>query len=89
MSTYRRLGKRLRPYLPNTSDQMALVSLNEPGGPPFNAYWPMRLTQIVGGKTWSISFTRFKTPHPIRHNSPLSPEQEAEARRRVGEALDL
>jgi len=57
----KRAPKWLRPYLPNTSSRLALVSLDRPDA----AHWPIRLTQIVGGKTWSISFIRFQTPEPV------------------------
>ena len=66
-------------YGPNTSDRLALVSLNDRHR--FSAYWPMRLTQIIGGKTWSISFTRFTTPEPIptapahRHDRETAAEE--------------
>lgn len=56
------LRKRLRPFLPNRSDALALVSLNDQR--PFRAYWPLTLVQIVGGRTWSISFVRYRTPRP-------------------------
>lgn len=55
--------KWLRPYLPNTSNELALVSLSD--REPFRAFWPIVLTQLVGGRTWSISFIRHKTLEPI------------------------
>lgn len=55
--------KRLRPYLPNRSDRLALVSTRDSN--PFSAYWPLIITQLVGGKTWSISYIRHTTPRPI------------------------
>jgi len=53
---------KISDYLYNSSDRLALVSLDDPQD--FRAYWPLRLTQLVGGKTWSISFVRFQTPKP-------------------------
>lgn len=53
--------RRLRPYLPNSSDRLALVSLDRPTA----ACWPLRLTQIVGGRTWSFSLVRYRTPEPV------------------------
>jgi hypothetical protein len=45
---------------------------------PADAHWPIRLTQIVGGKTWSISFVRFQTREPmlsrIRPAEPVEQE---------------
>ena len=52
-----------RTYGPNTSDRLALVSLNDER--PFRAHWPVRLTQIIGGKRWSLSLCIHLTPHPI------------------------
>lgn len=56
--------KRLRRYLPNTSTKLALVSLDDER--PFRAYWPMRFTQLLGGKRWSISVCVFRTETPVR-----------------------
>ncbi|PTR30610.1 hypothetical protein C8K36_102462 [Rhodococcus sp. OK519] len=53
----------LREYLPNTTTKLAMVSLNDQR--PFRAYWPMRITQLVGGKTWSLSFIKHGTPRPV------------------------
>ncbi|MBM4489391.1 hypothetical protein MWT96_20705 [Prescottella equi] len=53
----------IRDYLPNTSTRLALVSLDDQR--PFRAYWPMRITQLVGGKTWSISFIKHSTPQRV------------------------
>lgn len=50
-----------RPYLPNRSHRLALVSLERPGA----AHWPLQLTQLVGGRTWSLTFVRFQTAEPI------------------------
>lgn len=49
-------------YLPNRDDSMALVSTEDP---KFRAFWPVRITQILGGKTWSLSIVRFKTDEPV------------------------
>lgn len=51
-----------RTYLPNSSRNLALVSLRDRR--PFRAYWPLHLTQLVGGKTWSISLVRYTTDGP-------------------------
>ena len=51
----------LRPYLPNRSDALALVSQQY----PTRAYWPLTLIQIVGGRTWSLSIVRYQTDRPI------------------------
>ena len=56
------MGSRLRPYLPNRSDRLALVSLDDER--PFRAYQPIRLTQILGGRTWSLSLVRHTTQMP-------------------------
>lgn len=53
--------KWLRPYLPNSSTSLALVSREFPA----DAFWPIRLTQIVGGRTWSLSFVTHMTPTPV------------------------
>lgn len=57
-----RAPKWLRPYLPNTSTRLGLVSLDDPG----KAHWPVRLTQIIGGRTWSLSLVTNLTPKPVR-----------------------
>lgn len=54
---------RLSPYLPNTSDRLALVHVDDER--PFRAYWPMRFTQIIGGKRWSLSICRHLTDKPV------------------------
>ena len=55
-------------YLPN-SGNFSLVSIDKADParrePDLRAHWPIRLTQLVGGKRWSISFVWHKTPHPI------------------------
>lgn len=53
----------IREYLPNTSTRLAMVSLDDRR--PFRAYWPMRITQLIGGKTWSLSFIKHSTPRPV------------------------
>lgn len=58
-----RAPKRIRPYLPNRSRNLALVSLNDKR--PFRAHWPLVLTQIIGGKTWSLSLVRYQTATPV------------------------
>lgn len=65
----RRVPRALRPYLPNTSARLALVSLDDPE--PFRAYWPMRFTQLVGGRRWSLSVVRYQTPAPVRADEGL------------------
>lgn len=55
---------RIKTYLVNSSDRLALVSLDDKR--PFRAYWPLRLTQIVGGKRWSLSLVRYQTSEPQR-----------------------
>ena len=58
--------KKFKPYLPNTSDRLSLVGRRANASQPdFRAYWPLRLTQIVGGKRWSLALVWYKTPHPI------------------------
>lgn len=57
-----KIPKRLRPYVPNTSDKLALVSLDDKF--KYRAHWPLRLTQIIGGKTWSLSFVRHPSQKP-------------------------
>ncbi len=57
----------LRPYLPNRSDKMALVSLDDER--PFRAYQPIRLTQLVGGRHWSISLVTYRTARPLKEES--------------------
>ena len=54
---------RFNTYGPNTSDRLALVSLDDRR--PFRAYWPVRFTQIVGGKRWSLSLCFYRTPKPV------------------------
>jgi hypothetical protein len=55
--------RRLRTYLPNTSDRLALVSLAD--ARPFRSHWPVRLTQIVGGRAWSLTLVTLTTPAPV------------------------
>lgn len=55
--------RRLSPYLPNTSDRLALVRVDDKR--PFRTYWPMRFTQIVGGKRWSLSVCWRLTDKPV------------------------
>ena len=57
------IAERAKTYLPNSSDRLALVSLDDKR--PFRAYWPLRLTQLVGGKTWSLSIVRYQTKNPV------------------------
>ena len=47
---------------PNTSTRMALVSLDD--AEPYRAHWRIRLTQIIGGKRWSLSLVTYQTPTP-------------------------
>ena len=56
------IAGRAKTYLPNSSDRLALVALND--ARPFRAYWPLRLTQLIGGKTWSLSIVRYQTKSP-------------------------
>jgi len=67
--------RRLSPYLPNTSDRLALVHVGDER--PFRAYWPLRLTQIIGGKRWSLSVCRYLTdkPVPVAGVNPYRKEQ--------------
>lgn len=67
--------RKLRPYLPNRSSRMALVSLDDER--PFRAHWPLTLVQIVGCRAWSISFVRYATPSPVTTYRPTATEQEA------------
>lgn len=60
---------RLRPYLPNRSDALALVSLNDKR--PFRAHWPLTLVQIVGGRTRSLSVVRYRTREPVPITPPV------------------
>lgn len=53
----------LRVYLPNSNDRLALVALDDER--PFRAHWPVRLTQLVGGRTWSLSVVRYQTVAPV------------------------
>lgn len=62
-----------RPYLPNSSDRLALVSLDRPTG----ALWPLRLTQIVGGRTWSLSLVRYRSPGPVPVPEPVASGESA------------
>jgi hypothetical protein len=49
----RRLLKKLRPYLPNGSDEMMMTPIKAP------IYGrKVKLTQIIGGRTWSLSVVR-------------------------------
>ncbi|NKR60220.1 hypothetical protein GS474_15930 [Rhodococcus hoagii] len=61
----------IRDYLPNTSTRLAMVSLDDQR--PFRAYWPMRITQLIGGKTWSISFIKHHAPQPVQSGAERSP----------------
>lgn len=55
-----------RTYGPNRSDKLALVSINDlRQRERFTAYWPLSITQIIGGKKWSINFIRYQTPQPV------------------------
>lgn len=52
----RRLTRALRPYLPNRSAKLALVPAAGPF--PHRAQQRVVLTQLVGGRTWSLSLVR-------------------------------
>lgn len=54
---------RLSDYLPNTSGRLGLVHVDD--AHPFRAYWPMRFTQIIGGKRWSLSVCWRLTDKPV------------------------
>lgn len=56
-----RLPKKLRPYLFNTSDKLGLVSLKHPS----EAVWPLRLTQLFGGRKWSLALVVYETSRPM------------------------
>lgn len=62
--------RRLRTYLFNTSDRLALVSADGPR----RASWPMRFTQIVGGKRWSLSVCIFLTDKPVPARDEEAPD---------------
>jgi hypothetical protein len=77
-----RAPKWLRPYLPNTSTKLAIVHQDHPA----DAYWPMRITQIVGGRTWSISLINHRTPTPVPTEKRLAElQQELSLERVFGE----
>lgn len=61
--TWRKVRKVLKRYGPNTSDRAGLVSLDD--AEPFLAFWPMRFTQLVGGRRWSLSICVFRTGEPM------------------------
>lgn len=66
MTKKTRLRKLVSHYGPNTSTALGIVALNDPQ--PFGAYWPMRFTQIIGGKRWSISLCVFRSEKPLRQS---------------------
>jgi hypothetical protein len=51
--------KLLRRYLFNHSNSVALVHRHRS-----DIYWPMRLTQLVGGRRWSLAVIVYETAHP-------------------------
>ncbi|MDH6284023.1 hypothetical protein [Prescottella agglutinans] len=53
----------IRDYLPHTSTRLAMVYLDDRR--PFRAYWPIRNTQLIGGKTWALSFIKYSTQKPV------------------------
>lgn len=48
-------------YIPNTSTDLAMI--RKDAATTGQLHWPMRITQLIGGKTWSISLIMHK---PIR-----------------------
>lgn len=50
-----------RHYIPNTTTDLAMISRQT--ATPGQLHWPMRITQLIGGKTWSISFI---THRPVK-----------------------
>ncbi|MGW6658895.1 hypothetical protein [Rhodococcus sp. NPDC055024] len=65
----------VREYLPNTSTRLAMVALDDQR--PFRAYWPMRITQIIGGKTWSLSVINHRATQLVKAD-PAEEETKAE-----------
>ncbi|KZL33174.1 MULTISPECIES: hypothetical protein [Rhodococcus] len=65
----------VREYLPNTSTRLAMVALDDQR--PFRAYWPMRITQIIGGKTWSLSVINHRATQLVKAE-PAEEETKAE-----------
>ena len=59
------LKKRVRNYLPSTGNFSLVGTDRLRPQPDLRAHWPIRLTQIIGGKRWSLSFVWHKTPHPV------------------------
>lgn len=62
---------RLSKYLPNSTDELGLVALDnlKPG----QKHWPVRFQQIIGGKYWSLSIITYQTPAPVvKVSDPLS-----------------
>ena len=62
------LLERYKEYIPNTSTDLAMVLVETVA--PKQAFWPMRITQLIGGKTWSISLITHK---PARVNPGVKP----------------
>jgi hypothetical protein len=53
---------KLKTYLVNHSNGLALVSLDDQR--PFRAYWPLKMTQVIGGRRWSLSLVRLQGDEP-------------------------
>jgi hypothetical protein len=43
-------------YIPNTTTDLAMI--HRATAAPDQPYWTMRITQLIGGKTWSISLIK-------------------------------
>ena len=56
-----KIRKTLATYGPNSSAGLSLVPTKHPGA----GHWPIRVTQIIGGKRWSLSFVYLLTPEPF------------------------
>ena len=61
----RRNKRWWKDYGPNSSDRFSLVSASESAQLDLRAHWPIVLTQLVGGKRWSLSLVRHTTPKPV------------------------
>lgn len=57
---------RLSQYLPNWSDKLTLTRLDAVRSP----HRPVRLIQIVGGRSWSLSLVINRTKNPVFPTPP-------------------
>lgn len=68
--------KFLLTWLPNRTQVLALVSLNH--APVFRSYWPCSVTQIVGGKHWSLSVVHLAKHPEVTNAKRVIPKKDSD-----------